>query len=58
MKKINILKSIVEEPEKLLCQYLVKYLPGVEKLYESKLYEKLLSLFYPDKKCFIKFNVD
>ena len=49
---INI-GTIVGESETALCQYIVKYLPGV-----LKEKTKVIYIFYTDKKCFIKFNVD
>ena len=44
---------IVEEPETAPLSYLVRYLPSV-----LKKKTKVIDIFYTDKKCFIKFNVD
>ena len=45
--------SLLGSRKRLLCQYLVKYLPGA-----LKKKTKVLDIFYTDKKCLIKFNVD
>ena len=46
-------ESLLGSRKRLLCQYLVKYLPDVLK---NK--QKVMDIFYTDKKCIIKFYVD